>query len=371
MNATLSIPIFDPSSELLELKDQLNKAIEDVLLSGQFILGHHVQTFEKEVADYFSVKHAIGLNSGTDALVISLRALDIGPGDEVITTAFTFFATAEAIVQVGAIPVFVDIDPVTYAINPKCVAQAITSRTKALLPVHLYGLAANMNDLMAISKEFGIAIIEDCAQSFGARHKGQLTGTFGNTGALSFFPTKNLGAFGDGGMMITSSDELADRARQLRAHGSKIKYWNERIGYNSRLDELQAAILRVKLPFVEQRNAERKAIAGRYGELLKSIPDIVLPKEAMGDVHVYHQYTIRIKAGKRDVVAKRLRDAGIGTAVYYPVVMPALQPFRHAKIHFDIPEAMLATQEVLSLPMFPGLSFSQQEHIAAVLRASL
>jgi dTDP-4-amino-4,6-dideoxygalactose transaminase len=248
------IPVYDPLPEVEALWEELQAAALRVLRSGRYILGPEVEAFEEEVAAYLGVKHAIGANSGTDALVIALRALGVGPGDEVITTPFTFFATAEAISLVGATPVFVDIDPRTFNINPDLIPSAITPRTKAILPVHLYGLPAEMDPILEIARSHGLKVLEDCAQAFGATYKGKKVGTLGDAGAFSFFPTKNLGGFGDGGLIATNSDEVAERARMLRAHGSRRKYYNEAIGYNSRLDALQAALLRVKLPRVDAWN---------------------------------------------------------------------------------------------------------------------
>ena len=238
----IKIPIYDPRPEIEALWDEIQAAIHRVLKSGRFILGPEVKAFEQEVAEYLGVKHAIGVNSGTDALVIALRALGVGPGDEVITTPFTFFATAEAISLVGATPVFVDIDPKTFNINPELIPEAITSRTKAILPVHLYGQAADMDPILDIAERHGLRVLEDTAQAFGAKYKGQKLGTLGDAGAFSFFPTKNLGGIGDGGLIATNNDNVAELARMLRAHGAKKKYFHEMIGYNSRLDELQANI---------------------------------------------------------------------------------------------------------------------------------
>ncbi len=354
------IPILDLTPEVEALWDELMAAITRVLRSGQFILGPEVEAFEREVAEYLGVKHAIGLNSGTDALVIGLRALGIGPGDEVITTPFTFFATAEAISLAGATPVFVDIDPRTFNINPELIPPAITPRTKAILPVHLYGRPAEMDALLAIAEEHGLKVLEDCAQAFGATYRGKKVGTWGHAGAFSFFPSKNLGAYGDGGLLATNDDEVAELARMLRAHGSRRKYYNETVGYNSRLDALQAAILRVKLPHVDRWNAERRKVAERYNQLLAGTPGLVLPEVSEG--HVFHQYTVRVLEGQRDRVKQALAEAGIGTMVYYPVPLHRLPVYGYSEGVF--PEAERAATEVLSLPMGPFVGVKEQERVA-------
>ena len=355
------IPILDLTSEVAELWDDLMAAIGRVLRSGQFILGPEVEAFEREVAAYLGVRHAIGVNSGTDALVIALRALGVGPGDEVITTPFTFFATAEAISMVGATPVFVDIDPSTFNINPELIEPALSSRTRAILPVHLYGQAADMDPILEIARKHGLKVLEDVAQAFGGEYKGRKLGTLGDAGAFSFFPSKNLGAYGDGGLIATNDDQVAELARMLRAHGARKKYYNEMPGYNSRLDALQAAILRVKLPHVDAWNEARRWVARTYNELLKDVPGVVIPCEAPYAKHVYHQYTVRIPEGRRDEVQRRLAEMGIGTMVYYPVPLHRLPVYGYPEGTF--PEAERAAREVLSLPMWPGMKSDTQQKI--------
>jgi dTDP-4-amino-4,6-dideoxygalactose transaminase len=362
----LRIPVYDPLPEVEFLWPELEEAFRRVMRSGQYILGPEVEAFEKEVASYLRMKHAIGVNSGTDALVIALRALGVGPGDEVITTPFTFFATAEAISLVGATPVFVDIDPRTFNINPDLIPSAITPRTKAILPVHLYGLPAEMDPILEIARSHGLKVLEDCAQAFGATYKGRKVGTLGDAGAFSFFPTKNLGGFGDGGLIATDSDEVADRARMLRAHGSRRKYYNEAIGYNSRLDALQAAFLRVKLRHVDAWNEARRQVASRYNELLAGLPGLVLPEVSPG--HVFHQYTVRVLEW-RDRVAEALAREGVGTMVYYPVPLHRLPVYAH--MGAALPEAEQAAREVLSLPIGPHLNPSSQEGVSEALKAFL
>lgn len=369
MSGLPKIPVLDVTPEIEALWDELMSAIQGVLKSGQFIMGPNVKAFEKEVAAYLGVKHAVGVNSGTDALVVSLRAAGIGPGDQVITTPFTFFATAEAVSQVGATPVFVDIDPKTFNINPELIEPAITPRTKAILPVHLYGQAADMDPIMELAEKYNLKVIEDTAQAFGAEYKGKKLGTIGDAGCFSFFPSKNLGAFGDGGLIATNDDEIAEKARMLRVHGAKKKYYNEVIGYNSRLDEIQAAILRVKLPHIDKWNEARQEAAKRYNELLKDVPGIVTPYEAPYARHVYHQYTIRILNGMRDKVKRFLADRGIGTMIYYPVPVHRLPVY--GGNNYSLPGAEWAAGEMLSLPIWPQIAQEIQARVVRGLEDAL
>lgn len=359
------IPVLDLKREVAELKPRLLEAIEAVLDEAAFIMGNQVKQLEREAADYLGVRHAIALNSGTDALVIALLAAGIGPGDEVITTPFTFFATAEAISRVQAVPVFADVDPATFNLNPDSLKAAITPRTKALLPVHLFGRPAEMDRIMDIARAHGLIVIEDAAQAFGAETGGRKAGTIGHAGCYSFFPSKNLGAYGDGGMLATDDPALAETAAMLRTHGSKRKYYNERIGFNSRLDELQAAILRVKLPHVDAWNEQRRLAAARYGELLHGLDGLILPEECAGDVkHVYHQYTIRVLNGKRDELKAALAAAGISTIVYYPLPVHKLPVYAADSGGTPLPMAEQLSQEVLSLPIGPHLGEDAQRYIA-------
>ena len=380
------IPILDLSPQYQSLKPEIYAAIDRVLESGQFIMGPDVKQFEQEVATYLGVKHAIAVNSGTDALVIGLRAMGIGSGDEVITTPFSFFATAESISSVGATPIFVDIDPKTFNIDPAKIKDKITSRTKAIMPVHLYGNPAAMTQIIEIAQAHGLKVIEDCAQSFGARYSGscsgcdtscsdsirseisgKMTGAIGDVGAYSFFPSKNLGAYGDGGLIATNDDAIADLARMLRVHGAKKKYHNEIIGYNSRLDTLQAAILRVKLPHIDEWNSGRRRVASLYTELLADIPEVVAPEVVSG--HVFHQYTIRIIKGDRDKVASDLSAKGISTMIYYPIPQDRL-PIYAGKYPVNPISDQLGTQ-VLSLPIWPELDRSIAEEVIRCLRTSI
>lgn len=353
MSLQTQIPILDLQPQIQAHWDEFNAAFQRVMRSGQFILGPEEKAFEQECAAYLGVKHAIGLNSGTDALYIALRGLGIGPGDEVITTPFSFFATAEAISHVGATPVFVDIEEDSFNLSPDLIEAVVTSRTKAIIPVHLFGRPCDMDRILAIAEKHGLNIVEDCAQSFGATWKGKQTGSMGAYGCFSFFPTKNLSAFGDGGMLTTDDDELAAKARMLRAHGSRKKYHNESVGYNSRLDEMQAALLRVKLPHIDEWNGLRRAVAQAYWDRLSSDPNLVLPD--IVDGHVFHQYTVRVKAGRRDKLQTALTQAGVGTMVYYPLPIHHLKLYQesHAKTHCPVAEQ--TANEVLSFPIWPEM----------------
>lgn len=348
------IPLLDLNPEIEQLWTELNEAVQGVIRSGQFIMGPNVKLFEQEMAAYLGVKHTIACNSGTDALLIGLRALGIGPGEEVITTPFTFFATSEGIDLVGAQPVFVDIDPETYNLDLDEVARAITPKTRAIIPVHLFGRPCAMAPLMELARANNLLVLEDVAQALGAQYQGSKLGTIGHAGAFSFFPSKNLGAYGDGGMLVTNDDEVADNARMLRVHGSRKKYHNETFGYNSRLDEMQAAILRVKFPHLDEWNSGRRKVAARYDEMLRGFGDISLPSISPDEDHVFHQYTIRVHNDKRDLLQERLSDLGVATMVYYPVPLHHLPVYR--RLELSLPHAELATQEVLSLPIWPQMS---------------
>lgn len=360
------IPVLDLSPEIERLWPQLNEAIQRVLKSGQFIMGPDVKLFEEEVAQYLAVKHAIAVNSGTDALVIGLRSLGIGPGDEVITTPFTFFATAESISAIGAKPVFVDIDETTFNIDPLKIEAAITPKTKAILPVHLYGRPCRMDHITAIAREHRLRVVEDCAQSFGARFKGQQTGTIGDVGAYSFFPSKNLGGFGDGGLIVTNDDATAKMARMLRVHGAVKKYHNEILGYNSRLDTLQAALLRVKLPHIDAQNTGRLNAAIRYNQLLQH-PKILPPEVIEG--HVFHQYTIRILQGDRNLLQKHLAELGIGSMIYYPIPQDRLPIYKDQ--YPPNPLSDVLTTQVISLPIWPEITEDIQKRVSEAILAFL
>ncbi len=360
------IPILDLTEQYNKLKPQIDKAVIDVMGSGGYIGGPNVKGFEDEFAAYIGAKYAVSLNSGTDALYIALRALNIGPGDEVITTSFTFIATGEAIAMVGATPVFVDIDPDTYNIDVSKIEAQITPKTKALLPVHLYGQPVQMDKIMEIAKKHNLRVIEDCAQSVGSTFNGQKTGTIGDVGCFSFFPSKNLGCFGDGGMLTTNDPAVAEMANIIKSHGSKVRYYHTEMGVNSRLDAIQAAILRIKLPHIDQWNDARREVAYYYNEKLSDIAGT--PKEIANVKSVYHQYTIKVNVN-RDELQKKMQDEGIQTMIYYPV--PLHQQDVYKKTGFragPMPVSEELAKKVISLPIFPELDRARQDKVIAALR---
>ena len=363
------IPPLDLTPELDALWEPLKEAALRVLRSGQFVLGPEVAAFESEAADFLGVAHAVGLNSGTDALVIGLRGLGVEPGDEVITSPFSFFATAEAISLIGAIPVFADIEAEGFNLDPRSVEAAITGRTRALLPVHLFGRPADMTLINQLAERFDLRVLEDCAQSFGARFEGAATGSLADAGAFSFYPTKNLGGVGDGGLLTTDDEAVADAARMLRNHGERSRYNNEMLGYNSRLDAMQAALLRVKLGHVSEANEGRRRAAIRYGEMLAELPGVEAPRVTPG--HVFHQYTVRIDAGMRDLVRERLDAAGIGTMVYYPIPIHRLPVYESNYRDLQLPVTEQAADQVLSIPIWPEIDASMQERVVAALGDAL
>lgn len=360
------IPILDLRPQVDALWPELTAAMEKVLKSTAFILGPEEQTLEKELSAHLGIKHALGCNSGTDALFIALRALNIGPGDEVITSPFTFFATAEAISHVGATPVFIDIEEASMNLALDQIEKAITPKTKAIIPVHLFGRPVDMDFVMAVARKHNLKVVEDCAQSFGATWKGKQTGTFGDVGCYSFFPSKNLGAYGDGGLMVTPDDELAATMKMLRVHGSRKKYYNETVGYNSRLDEMQAAILRVKLPHIAKWNEARRAVAKRYNELFKGHDRIITPEVADG--HVFHQYTLRVVGVDRDQLQEKLAAEGIGTMVYYPVPCHKLKLYEESHKGVVCPTTEKLAAQVISLPIWPELDAETQARVADALK---
>jgi len=364
----MRIPMVDLATQYRELKPQLEPALLAALEATQFILGPNVQAFEAEAAAYLGVKHAISCANGTDALHLALRALGLGPGDEVITTPFTFIATAEAIAYVGAKAVFVDIDPRSFNIDVAQVARAIGPRTKALLPVHLFGQPADLGALQALAQQHGLHLIEDCAQSFGATLGGRQTGAIGDVAAFSFFPSKNLGCFGDGGMVTTQSDALAETLRMLRNHGSKVRYYHDIIGYNSRLDELQAVVLRAKLARIDHYNQQRRRVAQRYQAGLAGLPLHTPFEDGIGR-HVYHQYTLLCE--QRTQVQQALTAAGIASAIYYPVPLHQQKVFAAEAAGQSFPVTESAAQRCLSLPIYPELSDAAIDEICAVIRQAL
>jgi dTDP-4-amino-4,6-dideoxygalactose transaminase len=362
------IPMVDLRTQYHRFKDEIDQALADVLESTAFILGPNVRAFEEEAATYLGARHAIGCASGTDALHLALLAAGVGEGDEVITSPFTFIATAEAIRYVGATPVFVDIDPKTYNLHPEHVAKAITSKTKAVMPVHLFGQPADLYRLTALCESRGLLLIEDCAQSFGATLGGRQTGSIGISAGYSFFPSKNLGAYGDGGLVVTSSDEVAAKVRMLRNHGSEVRYYHDAIGYNSRLDEMQAAILRVKLRHIDEFNRERRRVAHRYSEQLKDLP-LVTPHEDGLGVHVYHQYTLL--SDQRDVIMKALQDEGVGCAIYYPVPLHQQNVFKSDCAGLSLPATEEVSRRCFSLPIYPELADADIDRIVSIIKRAL
>jgi len=365
----MTVPMVDLKIQYESMKDEIDAAVLGVIRSTAFILGPQGKALEQSIAAYHGVKFAVGVASGTDALHLALRAADIGPGDEVITTPFTFIATAEAISYLGAVPVFVDIRPDTFNMDVGQIESRITKRTKAVLPVHLYGQAADMDPLMAIARKHRLRVIEDCAQSFGADYRGKKTGAFGDLGCFSFFPSKNLGCYGDGGMVITDDAKLAERLHSLRNHGSKVRYYHDEIGYNSRLDEVQAAILNVKFKRIETYNANRRKNAALYNKHL-SAPGIQTPIEHRDGKHVYHQYTIRVR--DRDAVKKRLDDATMSSMIYYPVPLHLQAAYQNLGMKAgSLPVSERAAQEVLSLPMYPEMTEEQIRTVAEAVKKAL
>jgi dTDP-4-amino-4,6-dideoxygalactose transaminase len=359
------IPMVDLKRQYHALKNEIDSAVSEVLEQTQFILGPNVGQLEKEVAAYHQLAHAIGVGNGTDALLLALRACEIEEGAEVITTPFTFIATAEVIAILKAVPVFVDICPDTFNIDPSLVENKITSKTKAIIPVHLFGHPADMDPIMEIARKYNLKVIEDCAQAFGAKYRGQAVGTIGDVGCFSFFPSKNLGGYGDGGMVITRSDEIARQVKILRNHGSSMRYHHSQVGYNSRLDEIQAAILRVKLKHLDEFNKARRHNAAAYCQAITS-RNIILPSAAESFEHVYHQFTIC--AQNRDVLARTLAEQGVASAVYYPVPLHQQEVFLGMyNLSLKLPQSEMCAAGVLSLPMFPELDREEIQLIAQII----
>ncbi len=346
----MDVAFVDLSAEYRALQTEIDTAVARVLAGGWYILGQEVAAFEAEFAAYCGVSHAVGVASGTDALLLALRALEIGPGDEVITVSHTAVATVTAVALSGATPVLVDVEPDFYTLDAAQLATAITPRTKAIIPVHLYGQPANLDAILAIARQHRLYVIEDCAQAHGALHNGQRVGSFGHLAAFSFYPTKNLGAVGDGGAVVTQDAGLAQRLRWLRQYGWQKRYISALEGYNSRLDELQAAILRIKLRHLDVANAQRRALAQAYQQQLAGLP-LTLPQERPLTEHVYHLYVIQSAA--RDALQAHLHANGVGTAVQYPVPIHQQPAYAHLHTHLPVTEALAG--RILSLPMYPYL----------------
>ncbi|MBN2283087.1 MAG: DegT/DnrJ/EryC1/StrS family aminotransferase [Deltaproteobacteria bacterium] len=346
------------------LKEEIDAAVQEVLEGTHFILGPNVSQLEKEIASYHGVDDAVGVGNGTDALLLALRACGIGEGDEVITTPFTFIATAEVIALLKAVPVFIDIDHATYNMDPAAIEEKISPRTKAIIPVHLFGHPVDMDAVMDIAARKDLKVIEDCAQAFGAEYKGKKVGTFGDCGCFSFFPSKNLACYGDGGMVIARDGNAGEMVRMLRNHGSRVKYYHAVLGYNSRLDELQAAVLRVKFRHIDEFNAARRKNAALYSAGLTG-NSVVPPVELPGCTHVYHQYTIR--TGDRDTLMDQLKQAGIASAVYYPLPLHRQEVFLAGDVSVSCPVSDECASKVLSLPMFPELTEEEIGRVCEVI----
>ncbi len=370
----MKVPLLDLQAQFATIRDEIMPVVEEVIESQRFILGPEVAAFEKEIADYSEVKFAIGVSSGTDALLLSLMAADIGYGDEVITTPYSFFATAGSISRVGATPVFVDIDPATYNLNPAGIEEEITPDTKAIIPVHLYGQCADMKSILDIAAKHHLIVIEDAAQAIGAEYGGMgddspcKAGSMGQFGCFSFFPSKNLGAFGDGGLVTTNDEAIAQRVKDLRMHGGKDKYRNYLIGMNGRLDALQAAVLHVKLRHLNEWSEARRAHAEYYNEAFQSVEQVQTPVTVPGSRHIYNQYVIRVP--RRNELQNHLNDHQIGNAIYYPIPLHLQECYdRLGYQPTDFPHAEQAAEETLALPVYPELTQEQQEYVVDTIRA--
>jgi dTDP-4-amino-4,6-dideoxygalactose transaminase len=368
----MPVPLLDLHAQYAPLRDEILNAVTRVCDSQRYILGPETEAFEREVADHVGAPHAIGVSSGTDALLVAMMALGIGPGDEVITSTYSFFATAGCIVRLGATPVLVDIDPDTYNLDPAAVAAAVTSKTRAILPVHLYGQCADMDAIMAVATRAGVPVIEDACQSIGATYGERQAGTIGTVGCFSFFPSKNLGAFGDAGLVTTNDGELAKRIRILRTHGGERRYYHSVVGGNFRIDELQSAVLRVKLPHLAAWTAARQRNADRYRALFgaQRLDQVVLPAAMPDRSHIYNQFVIRVP--NRDAVKASLQAAGIGCEVYYPVPFHQQECFAGLGYAPDaFPEAERAAAETLALPVYGELTEAQQVEVVGAVGGAL
>ena len=355
----------NPRAQYLSQKDMIDSAIRHVLQSGWYVLGEEVRLFEEEFASYNKVKHAVGVGSGTEALHVALRVLDIGSGDEVITTAHTAVATASAIALSGAKPVFVDIEPDYFTIDPHQIEAAISPKTKAIIPVHIYGQPCDMDAILEIARQYDLKVIEDCAQAHGATYKGERVGSMGDIGCFSFYPTKNLGAIGDGGALVTNDDQLTEKIRLLREYGWKKRYISSGEGWNSRLDEIQAAILRVKLKKLDDDNACRQEHAREYDNVLKDLP-LVLPGVRNDVSHVYHLYVIKID--ERDKLKAYLWDNGINTTIQYPVPVHHQEYYQKIAGSISLPVTEQAAKTILSLPMYPELKVTEQQEVVNAIQ---
>lgn len=359
------IPILELKTQYAEIREEVERAVAEVLSRTHYILGPEVSAFEQEFAQWNGCEHGIGVASGTDALILALRACGVGPGDEVIVPSFTFMATAGAVSQVGATPVFCDIDPLTFNLDPHKIEARISARTKVIQVVHLYGHPAEMDPILELARKHHLKVVEDCAQATGAEYHGRKVGTMGDVGCFSFFPSKNLGGVGDGGMVLTRSSEIDERVRCLRGHGSRRKYFHDELGTNSRLDEIQAAVLRIKLRHLDRWNEKRREVARLYCEGLKG-SNVVAPTCKEHCRHVYHQFTVR--SPHRDALMDWLNKEGVGAVIYYPLALHLQQVY--ANLHYqrgDLPETEKAQDEVLSLPMYPELTAAQIEKVVSTV----
>ncbi len=367
--AILSIPLVDLKAQYHTIKPEIDEAIQRVLVQANFVLGQEVALLEREFASYCGVNDAVAVSSGTEALRLALLACDVGPGDEVVTTPFTFIATAEAIVHTGATPVFADITPDSYNIDPKAIEAAITPRTRAIIPVHLYGFPADMEEICRVARKHHLKVIEDAAQAHGARYKDKRVGSIGDIGCFSFYPGKNLGAYGDAGIVVTNSADVADRIRILRDHGRREKYEHEHIGYNSRMDTIQAAVLRTKLAKLDSWNEKRRTLSRTYRKLLRNV-DIQLPQEDDTSVPVYHLFVLR--SPLRQSIRRTLAAADISTGIHYPIPLHLQGAFRHLGHQVGaFPNSERAANEVLSLPLFPEMTDSQVYQVATAVKEAL
>jgi len=363
----MQVPFLDLKSQYQSIKDEVAIAMQGVLDTCSFIGGEPLEAFERDFAAYCGARYALGIANGTDALHLVLRGLGVGPGDEVITTANSFIASASSIVMAGARPVFVDADSAIYTIDPEAIEAAITPRTKAIIPVHLYGQPANMRPIMEIAERYNLLVIEDAAQAHGADYQGQRVGSIGHAACFSFYPGKNLGAYGDGGAITTNDPELVQRLSELRDHGRISKYEHAIVGYNSRLDSIQASILSVKLRYIDAWNRRRQQVAAWYRAALQG-SDLVLPEVRPGSAHIYHLYVVR--TNDRSALQRHLAEAGVATSIHYPLPLHLQPAFRDLGYHAgELPNIEAATGQILSLPMFPELTQEQVEWVAAAILA--
>ena len=367
----MNVPLLDLQSQYVSLRDDLQQAVDRVMSSQRFVLGDEVRKLETSIAEYCQTKHAIGCASGSDALLLALMALDVKAGDEVITTPFSFFATGACVSRLGARPVFVDIDPDTYNIDPARVADAITPRTKVIMPVHIYGQCAPMDPLLELGRRHGISVVEDAAQAIGATDNGRRAGSMGLIGCFSFYPTKNLGGAGDGGILTTGDDEAAARLRRLRTHGGSNEYEHEEVGINSRLDELQAAVLNVKFPSLDKWSDERARKAEIYTKLLNDADlrfPLVTPHVRADGRHIFHQYVIRVPEN-RDALMEHLKNHGVGSKIYYPIALHLQKCFDYLGYKKgDLPASEAAANETFALPCYPELTEEQQVYVVETIK---